>query len=183
MFDTGTKGQILLYNMEKLKINPKTIDIVVISHNHLDHTGGLLDFLRVNQKAKIYVPNSFPNWTGRIPTIKVSNPTKIAENVFSTGELKGIEQSLVVGTSKGFVVVTGCSHPGLKTILTVASTYGKIYGVVGGFHGFNEFEILKNIHLICPCHCTMYKEEIYRLFPNQCVKCEVGKVLELSSKN
>jgi len=48
LFDTGANGRILLSNMEKLKINPKEIEDIFISHLHWDHTGGLSSFLRLN---------------------------------------------------------------------------------------------------------------------------------------
>jgi len=38
LFDTGANGNILLSNMEKLNIDPITIDKVFISHAHFDHT-------------------------------------------------------------------------------------------------------------------------------------------------
>ena len=41
LFDTGAKGNILLHNMDKLKIDPIGIDKIVISHEHRDHKGGL----------------------------------------------------------------------------------------------------------------------------------------------
>ena len=41
LFDTGGDSSILLSNMEKMNIDPKDIDIVVISHIHGDHVGGL----------------------------------------------------------------------------------------------------------------------------------------------
>ena len=44
LFDTGADGRILLSNMEKLKIDPKEIEDVFISHLHWDHTGGLSAF-------------------------------------------------------------------------------------------------------------------------------------------
>jgi metal-dependent hydrolase (beta-lactamase superfamily II) len=34
--------------MEKLGINPKTINVIVISHSHVDHTGGLAELLKIN---------------------------------------------------------------------------------------------------------------------------------------
>jgi len=44
LFDTGTKGDLLLSNIEKLRVKPKDIEIIVLSHNHRDHIGGLLSF-------------------------------------------------------------------------------------------------------------------------------------------
>jgi len=39
LFDTGANGRILLSNMQKLKIDPKGIEDVYISHLHWDHVG------------------------------------------------------------------------------------------------------------------------------------------------
>ena len=47
LFDTGGDGNILLHNIKQLKINPKSVDVAVISHEHNDHTGGLLSFLSI----------------------------------------------------------------------------------------------------------------------------------------
>ena len=58
LFDTGTKGSILLANMKKLDIDPLSIDEVFISHSHFDHVGGLSAFLNENNNVKIYVPTS-----------------------------------------------------------------------------------------------------------------------------
>ncbi len=41
LFDAGMNGKKLLHNMEQLEINPNNIDVLVLSHGHLDHTGGL----------------------------------------------------------------------------------------------------------------------------------------------
>ncbi len=41
LFDAGMNGKKLLHNMEQLEINPNSIDVLVLSHGHLDHTGGL----------------------------------------------------------------------------------------------------------------------------------------------
>jgi len=111
--------------------------------------------------------------------IPVIQPTQIAEDVFSTGELKGIEQSLALSTDKGVVVVTGCSHPGVGTIIDTASQFGKLYGIIGGFHGFSDFDRLRGLSLICPCHCTQYKSELRELFPEQYIACGAGLELEL----
>ncbi len=178
LFDTGASSRTLLYNMKELDIDTKRIGIIVISHAHGDHTGGLLGILEVNKEADIYVPASFQ---GTIPGRKVNiviGPIEISKEVFSTGELKGIEQSLAIKTDKGILVITGCSHSGVGEIMDAASRFGKVYGIIGGFHGFRDFSRLRGLSLISPCHCTQYKSEILELFPQQCVRCGAGLVLE-----
>jgi len=179
LFDTGADGATLLHNMKQLGIDPRHIGTIVISHAHGDHTGGLRSILQINKHADIYLPASY---LARLPERKVtlvSQPSQISETVFSTGELKGMEQSLVLKTGKGIVIVAGCSHPGVGKIMDAASQFGKIYGIVGGLHGFHNFSRLKSLSLICPCHCTQYKSEIRRLFPEQCVAGGAGLELEL----
>ena len=48
LFDVGGEGSVLLKNMEKLKIDPKKVNVIVLSHIHYDHIGGLSDFLKKN---------------------------------------------------------------------------------------------------------------------------------------
>ncbi len=179
LFDTGADGANLLYNMRKLGIDPRQIGIIVISHAHDDHTGGLSDILAINENAEIYVPaSSVSGIPGRKVTL-VSKPLQISEGIFSTGELKGIEQSLVLKTSAGVVVVAGCSHPGVRTILDAASRYGQVYGIIGGLHGFRVFDRLRDLSLICPCHCTQHKSRLSQLYPERYVTCGAGLELEL----
>jgi len=178
LFDTGADGATLLYNMRKLGINPGDIATVVISHAHGDHTGGLQSLLEVNDDAEIYLPSSLLRLIPGRKVTPVRQPVQISEDVFSTGELKGVEQSLALRTKKGIVVLTGCSHPGVGEILQAASRLGRIYGIIGGFHGFQDFERLKGLSLICPCHCTQYKSEILRLFPDSGKECGAGLVLK-----
>jgi len=179
MFDTGADGAILLHNMKELGIETKDIGIVVISHDHWDHTGGLSAVIKANGDAKIYVPRSFPETNFEKKTIRVKEIFQIGEDIFSTGELNGIEQSLIIKTNKGIVAVVGCSHSGVENILKVASQFGKIYGIVGGFHGFRNYEALNDLSLICPCHCTQYKGEIRSLFSDRSLECGAGVVISL----
>lgn len=182
LFDTGANGLILLSNMEKLNIDPNFVGEVFISHAHWDHTGGLSNFLKANKEVKVYVPMSFPKPRGAKEVVGVKEPLQIHENVFSTGELGGIEQSLVVKTKEGVVVVVGCSHPGVRNILNAASNFGRVYALIGGLHGFREFDLLQDLKLICPCHCTQFKSEIEQSYPEKCRKGGAGKIFELQLK-
>lgn len=179
LFDTGADGATLFHNMKELGINPEDIGTIVISHAHGDHTGGLWDVLEVNRDAEIYLPASLRLGIQGRKVTPVRQPVQISEDVFSTGELKGVEQSLALSTDKGIVVVAGCSHPGVSTILNAASKFGEVCGIVGGLHGFSNFDRLRNLSLICPCHCTQYKLELRLLFPEQYITCGAGLELEL----
>lgn len=46
LMDTGPSPDIVLHNMRSMTINPQKIDLIVLSHGHYDHTGGLLEVLR-----------------------------------------------------------------------------------------------------------------------------------------
>jgi len=176
LFDTGSNGKILLSNLEKLEIDPNLIDEVFISHPHFDHVGGLSDFLKVNPKiSKIYVPSSL----GLKNEVILKEPQKIHENVFSTGELEGIEQSMGIKTDKGIVLMVGCSHPYMGNILDAAKQFGEIYAVIGGMHGFSEFELFRDLKLICPTHCTQYKTELKKLYPQKYVEGGAGRIIEI----
>ncbi len=178
LFDTGANGDILLFNMEKLEINPKEIEDVFISHLHWDHTGGLSSFLQLNNEVKLWVPSYFPEAKNAKEVIEVKNPTKLYDGIYSTGELDRIEQSLCIDTEKGIVIIAGCSHPVMEHIYEVASQFGKVYGIIGGLHGTRP-ESLKKFDLICPTHCTQYKSEIKSLYTEKCIEGGAGKIIEI----
>jgi 7,8-dihydropterin-6-yl-methyl-4-(beta-D-ribofuranosyl)aminobenzene 5'-phosphate synthase len=56
LFDTGNDADIFAHNVSALGVELSTIDLVVISHRHGDHTSGLNHLLRVNHRVKIYAP-------------------------------------------------------------------------------------------------------------------------------
>jgi len=41
LFDTGQSGTVLMRNLRLLEVEPSSLDGIVISHGHYDHTGGL----------------------------------------------------------------------------------------------------------------------------------------------
>lgn len=144
LFDTGTKGKLLLENIEKLNINPKDVEAVIISHNHGDHTGGLLAFLRKNSNVSVYLP---PSCSGSfIQEVKGTGakvvipdaPVEICKGVYLTGPMgeQIIEQSMIVETAEGAVIIAGCSHPRIVNIIRKSKAIipKEIHLVFGGFH-------------------------------------------------
>ena len=175
LFDTGGDGEILLANMRKLGVDPGRIDIVVLSHVHGDHIGGLERLLAINSTVTVYLPRSFPAQLKNtlksvgINIREVHGSTLICENVYSTGELgNGLkEQSLIIQTEQGIIVITGCAHPGIVDILFAAKRLlhaDEVLLTTGGFHLPDKSpEELKGIAIafkqtgvthVGPCHCS-----------------------------
>jgi len=179
LFDTGANGSILLSNMEKLGIDPVSIETVFISHGHFDHVGGLSTFLQYKNDAKIFFPASLEAASGERNFVPVNSAVEIRENVFSTGELARMEQSMAVKTEMGVVLIVGCSHPGMAHILEASSQFGEVRAVVGGLHGFSEFDLFEGLELICPVHCTRNRREIKSLFPDQYLTGGAGQIIML----
>ncbi|ACL05774.1 MBL fold metallo-hydrolase [Desulfatibacillum aliphaticivorans] len=177
LFDTGHKWEILSANMKVLGFSPDEIEAVVISHNHFDHAGGLEGFLA--QKAvPVYVPKSCPTLFEAAKQVNIGGPREIFPGIHSTGELGDFEQSLVVEAGGGLLVIAGCSHPGVDVILKAASSFGEVTSLVGGLHGFTQMEVLRNLELICPTHCTQHILMIKNLYPMAYREGGAGVVLE-----
>jgi len=196
LFDTGGSSEILLSNMEKLGIDPASIKKVVISHIHGDHVGGLEGFLERNSNVTVFVPSSFPESVKDMiirkgaKLVEVSAPGKISDFVYTTGELYGPpeEQSLIIDSKKGLVIITGCAHPGIVSIVKKAKELmkeDKIYLVLGGFHYppvscVKEFKEL-GVEKVAPSHCTgdLVREAFRREYGENFIEYGVGKIIEV----
>jgi 7,8-dihydropterin-6-yl-methyl-4-(beta-D-ribofuranosyl)aminobenzene 5'-phosphate synthase len=201
LFDTGGDGTILLYNMAKLRIDPKEIDAVVLSHIHSDHVGGLASFLERNSNVTVYMPVSFPqslkdkviNTGAKLE--EVDKARELFDDTFTTGELNsGIkEQSLVLKTPNGLVIITGCAHPGIVNIAKKAKevTGERIFLMIGGFHlsGASQSQVeyivesllQLGVERVAPCHCSgdqarkIFKDS----FGDDYIDCGAGKVIAI----
>jgi 7,8-dihydropterin-6-yl-methyl-4-(beta-D-ribofuranosyl)aminobenzene 5'-phosphate synthase len=200
LFDTGASGSILLSNMRKLNIDPKGITKVVLSHAHGDHIGGLTALLNKGARPTVYLLPSFSaSYKARLrETVKVVDVKagqKLSERVYTTGSLPGPppEQALVLDTTHDLVVITGCAHPGVVTMVEWAKRHfhESPYLVLGGFHLFNMDEmyiqnVLGEFHRLgvtyaAPCHCSgmktraMFAEDYGKKY----LEVGVGKVIEI----
>lgn len=101
-------------------------------------TGG--KFIELAEASEIFpgawltgpVPRKYPehNWSS---TGKVETPTGLVEDTIPE------DQSLVLNTPEGLVVITGCGHAGIVNILTFAREQfpnEPVQGVIGGLHLF-----------------------------------------------
>jgi 7,8-dihydropterin-6-yl-methyl-4-(beta-D-ribofuranosyl)aminobenzene 5'-phosphate synthase len=111
--------------------------------------------------------------------IKVKEGLKVHENIYSTGELNNFEQSLVIKQDKDLVVITGCSHPGVRKILNAAARFGRVTALLGGLHGFDEYHLLEDLRQICPVHCTQNIREIKQRYPHKYIEGGAGKVIAI----
>ncbi len=183
LFDTGEKGEILKHNMEQMGLDTSDIDKIVLSHEHHDHIGGLFSILE--ESMEVFLPRSFSRKFKKkikrnAELVEIEEKQEIAEGVISTGEMKSdiVEQSIICNSGKQNILITGCAHPGLTSIINKASRDRELTAVIGGFHGFENFERLEDIPLIIPCHCTQYKDKIKEKFPKRTKDCFAG--LELN---
>ena len=62
LFDAGQTGAFA-DNARKLGVDLKTAQFAVLSHGHYDHGGGMVRFLELNRRAKIYAnEHAFGDW-------------------------------------------------------------------------------------------------------------------------
>lgn len=88
LFDTGQSG-LFIKNAQNLGIDISEIDLLILSHGHYDHTGGLYPFLEVNKRAKVYAKEGIftPKYNGKTRFIG----TKVNQDLLS-GRLIPVEE-------------------------------------------------------------------------------------------
>ncbi len=110
LLDTGGDRTTLLYNLRQLGIDPEGIDAVVLSHIHDDHVGGLGGFLKRNNRATVFLLNTFPQvFKDRITSfgtkaVEIDKAREILPGAYTNSDLNhGInEQSLVITSRRSF---------------------------------------------------------------------------------
>ncbi|MCR5272930.1 MAG: MBL fold metallo-hydrolase [Lachnospiraceae bacterium] len=219
LLDFGPSGEIK-ENAKKLGVNLAEIDTAVLSHGHYDHSGGLLTFAEINNKAAIYMQKTatgeYYSDDGRLAEgerfryIGIDKEIEKLKNVHyvegdydiddelklltvkkrshklpftnkrilmkKDGQLVGDEftheHSLVIASEGKNILMSGCAHNG---ILSILDSYKEKYKsepdlVISGFHLMKKTEYredqkmeieeiarelatYKNTKFIT-CHCT-----------------------------
>ena len=241
LFDTGFRENTVLENAESLNIDLSTVEHVYLSHNHSDHTGGLINLrenlMLINPKAMKYIHvgkgilqerlsdgknrNLFMQQKDKLLNLGVEFifhelPEEILPNIWTTGlvpryhneknwsgyremQINGEivednipeDQSVVIKTKNGLILVSGCGHAGIvNTLKHSVESFGnsKVYAAIGGFHLFkkNDKEIkwtskfmkTYGVEYFLGAHCTGI-DAVYSIRKNNNLersKCAVGSV-------
>jgi len=220
LFDTG-QGFSIVHNAQCLTKDLTSIKKIFISHGHYDHTGGLLNVLRLKKEVKVCAHPAI--FSRRYALVKINGKEtkksigikykkeylekqgaqfifdrhlhEVDKDIFLTGEVprttdfeKGDarllienngklipdqildDQSLILKTKEGLIIILGCSHAGLINILKHILNNlkkEKLHTIIGGTHlGFlREDQLYSTIsHLkrydfrkIGVSHCTGLK--------------------------
>ncbi len=207
LFDTFGDEKIFFENIEKFKIDISKVKKIIVSHNHWDHIAGLWRIIEKNKNVDVYIcKNSCEEFKKKIYSygagvIEIEKIQKIEENIYTTGQMRCLsdgeeifEQSVVIKGKEGIVVLTGCAHPGINTVVDfVRQKFGeKIFMVAGGFHlrHKNKEEIekivsylkLSGIEKVVPLHCTGEKgKEIFKeIFKSRFIPLKEGDELNVN---
>ena len=215
LFDAGRIPETLKRNAETIGADYSKIDRIFISHLHSDHVGGLPGIISKCNKPVLFLPFSYPKKQtaqGRryvVESIEKANPyvsdiIKKRESfnidgfLYSTGmfEEQTYEQALIINTTKGLIILVGCSHPGIAEIVHRAKLLMKqdVYFVMGGFHlAVTDDERVKSIanelkgvtKFIAPCHCTGDKaQQIFKeIFKEDYIEIKTGLQFKLNERS
>jgi 7,8-dihydropterin-6-yl-methyl-4-(beta-D-ribofuranosyl)aminobenzene 5'-phosphate synthase len=165
-----------------------------------------LDILGRNKNVTVYI---CPNFTQEIKqkinsygvkTIEVRDFQKISEGVYTTGEMLGnsegqiiYEQSLILKDQNEIAIITGCSHPGIVSIIEKVRSRFKesICLLIGGMHLKDKDKdeiretVLKlkeyNIAKIAPMHCTGRYATILmeKMFKDNFIRIKQGDIVNI----
>jgi 7,8-dihydropterin-6-yl-methyl-4-(beta-D-ribofuranosyl)aminobenzene 5'-phosphate synthase len=190
LFDTGARPRTVLENARELKVDLASVDDVVLSHNHGDHTGGLLTLRtelsrerkaalgRVHVGRGIFWSRPGPNGEESNSALKIRSvfeasggsfvehegPVALQPGVWLTGPVPRVhsernwsavgrvvapdgsvedtvpeDQSLVIDTEQGLVILSGCGHAGVVNTAAYAQKVVRkapLHALIGGFHLF-----------------------------------------------
>ena len=189
LYDTGYHPDVVASNAASLGIDLSSVTTVILSHNHRDHTGGLLTLreslsnsnagalshlhvgdgfaARRGSSADAVAPTQatetlgrFLETDGRVTVHRI--PAALAPGVWLTGPVprrhdernwsgSGLvnldneivednipeDMAMVIETSRGLVILSGCGHAGIINIIDHAMEFtgsDSVLAAVGGFH-------------------------------------------------
>lgn len=167
LFDVGPSYEAFTYNLDSLDLKIDEVSSVILSHNHLDHSGALFSLVDQLTDQELLLPpdmhgihdeegyrlsfkpedkdNAIQKLVDYRHTSIVTDGGQIDENLYTTGTLNSAddrwpdkEQSLVmVIPNKGIVILAACSHPTISVIVENARKVTGIEKVYGIIGGLH----------------------------------------------
>lgn len=100
LFDTGQSAEVLFHNAKMLGIDLSTADMLVLSHGHYDHTGGLPEVLTGNPALEVYAhldvlkPRYNLQFSDNPKPIDMPKASRTAFNAVPSERMHWVEKSL-----------------------------------------------------------------------------------------
>lgn len=205
LFDTFGDPGVFLNNIHRFNIDITKIKHIIISHDDWDHISGLWYLVHDRKDITIYICPGFREDIKErmkpfgVRLVEVADSSLLKEDIYSTGQLCSesegrliYEQSLIAKTAKGLVIITGCAHPGIISIVdNIRKKFNEnIHFLIGGLHLKDKTiaqieEVISSlksysIDKIAPLHCT--GEIAQRLFKeaygDNYISLKIGETLE-----
>ena len=172
LLDTGTDPDLMAHNLAAAGVDVTELDMVVISHNHYDHAGGLARVRSMNPDVPVLVP---PNQVFSVGDVQVvEDHLRVTSNVFvirghsdvPTGGISD-DLSVVLRSRSGPYVLSTCSHSGVGQILDRAArvTGEDVYYFSGGARLVSrppgdtrlvsEALAQRKVQVVSPSHCSL----------------------------
>ncbi len=175
LVDTGSSDDVLEHNARAMGVDLSELDFVVITHEHLDHTGGLAALARAGYRGPAFMPAG-SSWRLErlVEDLGLQARRSVSGGEVATGALllgqqygPPYEHAMALSLEgAGLVTVHGCSHPGPSRMVAKAYNDSGVrpYAVVGGLHlAWSPPERVRaevsalsslGVRVIVPLHCS-----------------------------
>lgn len=142
LFDTGSSTPALVHNLKQMEIDVSSVDMIVLSHGHWDHVGGLMTILNhIGKKVPVlYHPHAIA------PKIFTPDDGKERDvgikNYFSPDELK--RSAEIISTTEPYAIGEGIwttgEVPRTNEFEKLTGNLTKIHTIRDGEKALDELE-------------------------------------------
>lgn len=184
LFDTPYKDKLdknglsgFEKNIDNMDVELSDIDLLFLSHDHSKN--GLSAVLKENSQMTLCsledINIEYLKRTYNLEPLIADGFTEIEDGIWTTGAMEGYayevmvyEQLMILETSKGLIVFSGCAHPGIEDMIAVINEHfpdEPILMMLGGFHlkmdkddqvfkYWLDFMKEHGVERILPIHCS-----------------------------
>ena len=199
LLDTGTDPDLMEHNLAVAGIDVNELHMVVVSHNHYDHAGGLARIRSMNPEIPVFIP---PNQVFSVGDVQiVEDHLQVTPNVFVIREHSEVptagisdDLSVVLRSRSGPYVLSTCSHSGVGQILDRASKVSAedVYYFSGGARLAHRPEgdtrlvaealNRRKVQVVSPSHCSLshrVEKEFREILGERVRSSQLGKKIEV----